>query len=190
MRVSIVAAALCSMHTLASHGAVVQYNNKSAWQAAAGSHSTINFTGYPQATLITNQYSNLGVAFTDGIDLIHLSGSFVNDGAGLNGAIDEIEVTFSQPMSSIAIEFPGFAAIHLYSNRSLIYQSTAFGSTPVGNFGGLISDFSFDRAVIYDPSGDVFIDDLHFGPPIPAPGALAIFGLAGLMCSQKRRRAS
>jgi hypothetical protein len=65
------------------------------------------------------------------------------------------------------------------------------GGGGTGFFSGVISTIPFDTVVIKDPFGaNTLIDDLYFGPPIPAPGALAILGLAGLMCSQKRRRAS
>jgi MYXO-CTERM domain-containing protein len=54
---------------------------------------------------------------------------------------------------------------------------------------GLTTDAPFDRAVIWDPQGGTYIDDLHFGPPIPAPpaGALLLVGF-GAFFRQRRRR--
>jgi hypothetical protein len=61
-----------------------------------------------------------------------------------------------------------------------------FGVGGVGNFGGLVSTEPFDRAVIWDYGDNVAIDDLHFGPPIPAPSAAALIG--GALLGARRRR--
>jgi len=76
----------------------------------------------------------------------------------------------------------------LYNQGQLIYTSGIFGGGGVGWFGGLISTQPFDAAVIIDPLGYVFIDDLHFGPPIPGPGALALLGAAALFAQRRRKR--
>jgi len=86
-------------------------------------------------------------------------------------------------MYSIAADFPGLLLIDLYCEDELFYTSNVFGVGGVGNFGGLVS---FDRAVLSDPPGQVFLDDLHFGPPIPAPSALCIVG-AALLASRRWR---
>jgi hypothetical protein len=169
---------------------VIPYTNKASWQSAAGAYTTIDFTGYPDGTIIADLYAPLGIHFTDGIDQIWNNGNaFPNDAWGLNGAFDSTTVEFDVPIHSIAIDFPGIARIKLYSEGRLIYTSPEFAGI-VGVFGGLISTEPFDKAVLYDPFGGFFVDTLYFGPPIPVPGALAILGLAGLMCSQKRRRDS
>jgi MYXO-CTERM domain-containing protein len=46
----------------------------------------------------------------------------------------------------------------------------------------------FDRAVIWDPQGGTFIDDLHFGPPIPAPPVAALLIGAAMAGARRRRR--
>jgi MYXO-CTERM domain-containing protein len=52
-----------------------------------------------------------------------------------------------------------------------------------------VSPQPFDEIRITDPVGSqVSIDDLHFGPPIPAPGALGLFGFALLGAHRCRRR--
>jgi len=170
-----------------TRGAVVEYTNKVAWQNAAGSYSTITFTELPANTWITNQYAHLGVTFTDGSDQVaYMPGAFLNDDFGLNGAFDESTLSFSQPMYTIAIEFPGAAQLELYYLGQLIYISSKFGGSGAGWFAGLISDQPFDEVLMYDPSSGFFVDDLHFGPAIPAPGVIAVLLTAGLVRPWRR----
>jgi hypothetical protein len=181
---------MASILTLRAFGTVTTYTNKSSWQSAAGSWSTVTFTELPLDTLVTDQYADLGVTFTDGSDYtLYSPTSFPTDHVGLNGAFDTIDVAFSAPMTSIAVEFPGNVKFKLYSQGKLIYTSPMFGQFAAGNFGGLVTDTTFDSAEIYDPFGEVFIDNLHFGPPIPAPSALALLGAGVLLRGCGRRRA-
>lgn len=185
--------ALAVVHAILERSAyadVIQFDDRTAWETAAGQYTTISFVGFPANTIITTQYAQQGVTFTDGIDLV-LTGSniFPNDGFGLNGAFATIAVSFSQPMSSIAVDFPGFVRFRLYDGEELLFENvTSFGIGGVGNFGGLVSGRPFDSAVIFDATdGFVFIDDLHFGPPIPAPAVGALFAAPWLV--SRRRRA-
>lgn len=172
----------------AATGAVTEYTNNVQWQNAAGAFTTITFTELPTDTLVTTQYAPLGVTFTDGSDYTMYTESFVNDQHGLNGALDNISLSFSQPMQSIAVDYPGAVKFYLYFQGQLFYESTHFfvlGPSGTGGFAGLISEQPFDSVVIYD-SG-VFIDDLHFGPAIPAPAALALMGLAAAFARRRGR---
>ena len=90
-------------------------------------------------------------------------------------------------MYTIAADFPGRLIYHLYWQGQLFYSSSNFGGFGSGHFAGLISDQPFDKAFIVDPNGGLFIDDLHFGPAIPAPGALALAAIAGAFTSRRRR---
>ena len=169
---------------------VTEYTIKANWQAAVNNnYSTVDFTGFPEGTFITTQYSSLGVTFTDGNDSIGLTGSFIDDGAGLEGN-NIIQVSFSAPISWIAADYPGELKIKLYNQGSLIYTSSNFGFGGVGFFAGLVlTNASFDAAVILKASGDdTSIDNLFFGPPIPGPGPLALLGIAALMPNWRRRR--
>jgi len=168
-------------------GAVTAYENRSTWETAAGPYSTINFTELPVLTWITNQYSALGVRFTDGSDQIIQNFNGFADGRGLNGAFDETTLVFDSPMTTIAMEFPGLVGLKLYANGTLFYSSFSYGNTPHGNFVGFVSTLPFDKAIIYGPGGGLFVDTLHFGPPLPGPGALALVGGAALACHQRRR---
>jgi len=158
------------------------------WQSAAGSFSTVDFTGFPVGTFITDQYTELGILFTDGNDSIHFAGSFTLDGAGLDGN-GPTDVAFAQPMVAIAIHFPGFAQVQLFSGGDSLYLSPPVSGGGAGALGflGVISTRLFDAARLIDPFGEVAIENLYFGPPIPAPGALTVLAV-GLLVRTKRRR--
>ena len=165
------------------HAGVIEFTDKDEWIAAVGEFTTIDFTGFEVGTFITDQYADLGILFTDGNDTIHHTGSFVNDGAGLDGNGD-IAVAFDTPQLWIGVDFPGFLDIELYYQGKL-FHTGVFGFGGVGNFGGLLSTQPFDAAVLAEVGGfEAAIDDLHFG--VPAPGSFALLALGAL--TQRRRR--
>ena len=111
----------------------------------------------------------------------------MTDGWGLNGSFDESTIEFDAPMTTIAMDFPGTLRIQLFSNDQLIYTSPLLGSGGTGFFRGLISTEAFDKVHIDDPLSGLFIDNLYFGPPIPAPPALALIAAAALLGQTRRR---
>jgi len=132
------------------------------WKAAAGETATITFTEFPYGTLITDQYADLSVIFSDGNDTIHVSSGYVNDGFGLNGHGD-IGLSYTTPQYAIAVDFPGALTFELYQKGELVYRSPDYGTGPL--FVGLVSTHPFDEAILLDPSmGYQFIDDLHVDP--------------------------
>ena len=166
-----------------AHGGVQEFTDKDEWIDAVGEFTTIDFTGFPEGTFITDQYADLGVLFTDGNDTIQESGVFV-DGHGLRGS-GIITLAFDLPQAYIGVDYPGAMKIELFNEGRLIYTSSDFGLGGVGNFAGLLSTDLFDGALLYDwIDGTVFIDDLHFG--VPAPGTLPLLALGAL--TQRRRR--
>jgi len=169
------------------HAGVIEFTDKAEWEAAGGAFTTIDFTGFPEFTLITDQYQDLGVTFTDGNDVTRfMPFAFPNDSWGLKGN-GEIHLSFATPQSWIGLDFPGFLRIFLFSNDKLVFFSSIFAPPGgIGGFGGLVSNELFDSAILTDPGDDlVFIDDLHFG--VPAPGALWVFALAGIWKRSRRR---
>jgi MYXO-CTERM domain-containing protein len=166
---------------------VTSFEDRDEWEAVVGEFTTIDFTGFPEWTIITDQYADLGILFTDGSDRIRLHSDYP-DGAGLEGgSSDDIELAFDIPQHWIGMEFVGAVQIHLFTNGQLIHSSFVFDDLP-NPFAGLFSTERFDAAVIEDPSDNyVAIDNLHFGPPIPAPGALSLLAL-GFIESTRRRR--
>jgi hypothetical protein len=135
---------------------------KSLWQAAAGSYSTMDFTGFPDNTFLLDQYAYLGVHFTDGSDGVKLSDVFIIDGAGVYGSFDETTLEFDVPMTSIALDFPGTCAIKLFYKGSQIYQSPLLAGVGLGVFAGLISTEPFDSAQLYDPFSGFNADNIYF----------------------------
>ena len=187
---SAIALAMCvsTVCTSMLRADIVEYRDKEEWEAAAGSWSTADFRGFPDNTPIDEQYAYLGVHFVDGYDFVVLGDGFLNDGAGLDGN-ELVDLVFDVPMYSIAADFPGFLGFDLYFEGEFFYKSSEFGVGGYGNFGGLVSTEPFDRAVLweYGQYPSVFVDDLHFGPPIPAPSALCIVSAALLAARQRRR---
>ncbi len=138
--------------------------DREEWFVAVHEVTTIDFTGFPNDTFITNQYENLGVLFLDGDDnIICCDGpSFPRDGSGLDGNA-AIHLLFSSPQRWIAADFPGGLRFQLGFEGNIIYESGPFGIGGVGNFGGLLSTVAFDEAILTDPIGGVNLDNLYFG---------------------------
>lgn len=104
-------------------GVVVETQDREGWFAAAGPVTTIGFTGFPPGTVITDQYTGLGVLFTDGDDWVGCCSYEVwpNDGAGLS-SYGNISLVFSEPQRWIAADFlAGELAFELFFEGSIIY---------------------------------------------------------------------
>src|SRR5262245_12525233 len=115
------AAAACS---LPAPGAG-EYEDFAQWQAAVGPFTTIDFTGFPQSTIIFDQYADEGVLFTDHNDRIVLTPDFLQDGSGLYSAIDyTITLQFDSPKQWIACHYPGWVKFALYYDGTLVYVSS------------------------------------------------------------------
>lgn len=168
------------------------YTNQAAWSAAAGDYTTIDFTGFPLGTIATTQYEDQGIVFTEGNDVITTSSAFVNDGYGLYanvaGSAFTISASLTEPCLSIAADHPGTIAFRLYAAGELFYESGQLGNGGLGFFSGLVSEEPFDSVIIFRWSGSpAFVDDLHFGSPIPAPSGLAFLGFAWVSIRRRRR---
>ncbi len=177
-------ALLTSLSVSSAYGGVAEFTDKDAWIAAVGQFTTIDFTGFPVGTFITDQYADLGVLFTDGSDSIVAIGAFP-DGFGLDGN-PSMHLSFDSPQLWLAVDHPGSVQIDLFSGGNL-FHSAVFFHAGHGFFSGVLSAELFDSVVISDPAvGDVFIDDLHFG--VPSRGVIAFLALGGL--HHRRRRDS
>jgi hypothetical protein len=77
--------------------------------------------------------------------------------------------------------------IELYANGEMFFEES-FPGIGVGFFAGVVSTEPFDSVVLRDWADDLaFIDNLHFGPPIPAPGALGVLAVAAIILPGRRR---
>lgn len=158
------------------------------WQGMVGEFTTIDFTGYPNNTPITNQYAGLGITFATPTFIFATSG-FVNDGWGIDGPAG-IHILFRESQSWLAIHHGGNAYFNLYSHGSLIGTSAFDPVGGIGSFLGVVSTQPFDEVVITKPEiyGIHFaVDDLHWGNQVPAPGALVFISLLPFTSNRKRR---
>jgi len=185
LRISMLVVGALLVPTAWTTADLVVYDDKVAWEAAVGGNfSTMDFTGFPENTIITDQYAHLGAIFTQG-GFITFTGSFEQDGWGLSSNLDEFILEFDQPMNWLAADHPGFLQYFLYLDGVLVGETSLLGGD-LGSFSGVISDEPFDMVIILDPATVPNVDDLHFGPAIPAPAAwvLAVAPLVG----RRRRR--
>jgi hypothetical protein len=174
-----------------AQAAVASYTDATAWQSAVnGQFSTIDFQGFPHDTFITDQYSEQGIVFTGENLITGPTPLYENDQWGLfspNGT----RFFFDAPQNWIAIDYPGAIRFDLFNAGQLIYTSPFFQPGGVGNFAGLVSDSPFDEVYLYKsvpPSqNSIFIDDLHWGAPVPAPGVLTLLCIGALRSTRKRR---
>lgn len=169
-----------------SDAAVAEFNNKSLWQAAAGPFTTITFQEFAAGTVITDQYSYLGLTMTPGA-IEHEPSIYPNDDYGLGNGVP-IVMSFDQDRNSVAFDFPGSLVIKLYKDGALIHTSGIFGVSGIGNFGGIVSTEAFDTISISKGfTSNSSVDDMFYGAPVPAPAsALLLLGFAAL--GQRRRR--
>lgn len=161
------AAALILASSVAGTGVagVIEFfdEDREEWFAVTRAVTTIDFTGFPDHTFITNQYEDLGVLFLDGDDNIICCDQpcFPQDGSGLDGN-PAIHLLFDSPQRWIAADFPGVLQFELRSQGELIYESSSFGLSGCGRFGGLFLNEPFDEAILTG-TRQVFLADLHFG---------------------------
>jgi len=158
------------------------------WENAAGEFTFIGFTEYPQGTILTDQYADLGINFTDNNPTVLESDYFFEDGHGIwfdqPSGFDNIWVEFEEPITAIGTDLVGPLQIELFANGEPLNEPDPFG----GEFLGYVSDEPFDSAILLNPGGSTTIDNLYFGPPIPAPGALGLFAFGSIVLKPRRRR--
>lgn len=176
--------------TAASANIVTEYTNNSVWQQAAGSYTTIDFTGLQQFQLVSTQYSHLGVTFTDGDNASWgpFPTVFPQDDWGLRGGANEhIMVELSSPAYVFAAHHPGNIRFQLFWNNKPIYTSSVLGGDGANFFSGLVSSIPFNGVRIWDPYDHlVYVDNIYVN--VPGPGALSVFALAVMFGGSRRRR--
>ena len=165
----------------------IEFTDKDEWIDAVGDFNTIDFTGFEEGTIITDQYADLGVFFTDGDDEIGFSADrYPNDNWGLNGNFGRITLAFDSPQFWFGADYAFGLGIWFFEDDELVLVAS-FDGQGGGNFGGIISDEPFDGLLL---TGDPLIccpliDDLYFG--VPGTGGLAVFIVAGV-CARRRMR--
>ena len=187
----------------AASAAITQYFNGSgwtAWQSDAAGFLTIDFTGYPQFTSITDQYTEShGATFgaivppwlppeQTPLPQVFFGDYFLKDGVGV-AAPYGVELTLNTPQRAIGLHLPGAASFKLFFGQILIGE-TFSGTAGAGSFHGLTSSVAFDRVQIksFGDIGDdpLFFDNLYFST-VPGPGPLAFFAVGAVVGARRRR---
>jgi len=165
------------------------YTDLDEWLEAAPEVTVIDFLEFPNGTQIDDDYDNLGVNFLDGFYTINDASSCL-DGFCLDGNATTIVMEFDEPFNVIGVVFPGILRFELYLDGEIVGWTENVPVTgSVGQFGGLFTDVEFNQVLVIDDTGQVFIDNLYFSfEPIPAPGALALLGIAAIAGRTRRRR--
>jgi len=145
-------------------------------------------------------FSGGGFSYTVGTQVGALSGLFNDPGViSTDNAGDRIEVTFTgAPVTALGGNFWS-TDINVFPVASTVTVQLSDGTTEVfasssaADFRGFtslvpISSFSIDAG--NTASGGpawATLDNLYVGNAVPAPGAIAMFGLAGLAAGRRRR---
>ena len=178
------AIALCSGPTMAETQLFYDFEG---WEAAIGDYTTIDFTGFENGEVLSDQYADLGVVSPTGNAVIRRQTlAFPTDWWGVSSTFGPgINLAFDTPQRWIAADFPGDIAFRLFSDEVFVEEVRVWGGG-AGNFGGIISDVSFDRVEIIDfVDGIVLVDNIYFG--VPAPGAIGLLTLTLLVGPRRRR---
>jgi len=170
-------------------GAFQEFTTHDGWFDAVGGSanvSTIDFDEFPINTTITDHYHNYGVTFS-GLNFV--SPSILDPDKRTLRMFNGNDIFFDEPIKYFGADIGGTVEYKVYSGDTLLHESQIFGAPSEEIFGGIVSDVPFDRIHVRDPLDNLAIFwDMHFGPPIPAPGALAPLALFVCVRSGRRRR--
>lgn len=172
--------------------AFVLHDDYQKWSASAGTFDTITFAELPPSTLVTTQYSEMGLMFvdydgnwTDGTSLV----VYPQDGYGLDGE-EVIDIHLTKDAYAVAAHFPGILRYRLFLDAALVYDSDLIGGSDYDMFGGVMSSsVLFDRVLLSgQPFGDqIFLDNLYISfAPVPGPSAMMLLAAAPLSCGKRR----
>ncbi len=187
--------ALALMTASICPAAVTEYQDadRDQWFADSGGTTnitTVDFTGFPSGTQITDQYDHFGVTF-EGINSISQGQISFPDGWGLSVRFGNT-LFFDNPIHSFGADYVGRYQLELFLGDQHLYTSDHFFEPGTGaDFGGIIADEPFDRVIVYDPFDDLSVfDNFFFGPPIAVPAPSAFAAMALLPLTGRRRRRS
>jgi len=173
-------------------GTIQEFTTHDGWFDAVGGAanvSTIDFDEFPINTTITDHYQNYGVTFS-GLNFISFSDTNHDPDNFAIRMFNGNDIFFDEPIKYFGADIGGTVEYELYSGDTLLHESQWFGVPTDEEFGGIVSDIPFDRIHVRDPADSLAIFwDMHFGPPIPVPGAVgALAPLALLVCTRSSRR--
>lgn len=150
MRLYVLTLAAFVLFSKCAAAQVIETTNHTVWQNSVQSYTTLTFTDLPNFTIVTTQYSSLGITFTDGSDYTFATTSFA-DGHGLVsndgfGNLGTIHMSFAQPMHWLGFDFVGGLQVALYFQGELLYTGGPHAAD-FGPFLGFVSAQPFDAAI-------------------------------------------
>ncbi|RDH84511.1 MAG: hypothetical protein DIZ80_03265 [endosymbiont of Galathealinum brachiosum] len=180
---------LSSIVSSAGASIINQYTSLDEFEPSLDVHREINFTGMYTGTIVTTNFSYLGIRFWSD-PVITYSSRFTTDGMGLSSR-RAIQMDFSSPINAIGFDSPGNQQIYLYLGSNLV-GFTDYTSPAANPFQGVIAT-SFDRVLLRNLSGGIVeFDNIHFGTAaaVPIPAAVWLFGsgLMGLVGLARRKK--
>jgi hypothetical protein len=199
--VSVVALAACAVAASSASAGIVVYTNQAIWTNRIASDGLVVETetfnsiadGYRPAPFAGSTASVNWSAFADG-------GLYVQDGVFSTEFPDALTFTFTPGVRAVGGNFFGvdaefanaavFFSVLLSDGTSYEGEAsspasfTGFRSTTAATIASLT--INVENAV---GTGAVYpsVDNLYFGVTVPAPGAVALLGVAGLVGSRRRR---
>jgi len=180
-------------------GTIETFDEFDPWQNEAGPFTTIQFLGageLVEGTVVTDQFIDEGVIFAGWDEACQYCGKFFpgfsQDPWGINAG-ENADIRFTQPMTTFAAHFPGAMDFTVYNGDDIVFTTQFSDFMDNSNFGGFVSDQPFDRVVLHNPNFVpnviwTYVDNIYFGPPIPAPGVLVVFAVGLGMSGAPRRR--
>ncbi len=202
--------ALTGLMSLPANAALVGYDNRALFEAAAAPYTIEDFNSYvadvPFHTAAVDAgdfvISMTGTPSTSGYNMIDVvadsSESDVNGTVNMrvftdNSPAATLVFTFGDAITSFGADFKSFndssARTQVYVDGILIVPAIG-ASSGLNSFFGFISDAAFTTVTFVGLANDVYgIDNITYGGTVPEPGILGLFGLGlfGLGVTRRRR---
>jgi len=154
------------------------------FEAANMTVTEIDFTGFANGTPIIDQYADVGLTLDPWAN-IYQSGTLLNDGWGVQASNvpgGRFRAVLDAPRYAFAASWSGDDEPIFRMGEEVVAVSDGYAGDP-WLFVGYISDEPFDSVEFWRTP---VVDNIWFGAPVPAPGALTLLLTIGLA---RRRRA-
>lgn len=157
-----------------------------------------NFTGVPTGSVPSVGAAGNGYAYTITATGLGSNNLFNDPGIiSTDSALDAILVTFTgAPVTAIAGNFWASDINFAPTGTNITINlsdgtNVSFGTTGPNTFRGFTSNVAITSMTIDAPESPAnawaTMDNFYVGAAIPAPGAVAMLGLAGLVANRRRR---
>lgn len=185
--------------TSASSASIFVFNQQSTWETFAGVYGsfifTENFNSIPDGTYTSPLAGNSGPVNWSATALSSLA---VNSGTVSTTSPGTLTFSFTgAPLNGVGGNFfatdgafnPVSALVFVTLNNGTSYAGVISSSSTFTGFYSTTSTITSVAIQAINPSSPVFAtaDNLKFATVVPAPGAVALLGLAGLVGGRRRR---